>query len=613
MYDRKTWIVLALCGVLIALNLHLSSKNKPAPEKPAPIAEAAEQAEPAGLSVETPPPPTNEKLVVLENDEVAFTLSTIGGGIKHAEFKHQKNVGDLTSNVRINRHGAGPIAGFVDSRENLDNSPFSYREDQSTPGKTAVFIAKLPTGIIAKKTFSLETSDIPGADYFINLTLSLENTTTANFDLSEYGLFLGSAAPLYLKERPTHTGFFWYEGGEMHFKDATKFTGGWFSSDKTILTSEAGDEIAYAGVTDQFFTTVVRPNKAAATLVWGKPNQVVLKPNEKAVTAVRAALSLPSISLSPGSPITLEYSIFTGPKANTMLRKLDNTEGAGKGWGDVMQYGFFWWVSRPLNWLLNFLHTGIDNISTTQSWGLSIICLTLIVRTLIWPLHAKSTHSMKRMSKLQPKMKELKEKYADDPNKLNTEMMGLYRKYGINPLGGCLPMLIQIPIFFGFFRMLDYAVELRNQPFLWVADLSQPDTLTNLAGIPINILPIVMAATSAIQMAMMPKTGDKMQQRIMMMMPLMFFFFCYNYASALALYWTTQNIFSIGQTYLMSKIPEPELVARKDGGKKSWVQRMADRQAEMQKGRKAKAKSGGDMRNVTPDAPKKKGPPRTGG
>jgi YidC/Oxa1 family membrane protein insertase len=301
---------------------------------------------------------------------------------------------------------------------------------RSATAKTNPLRAKLQSS-------SLETSDIPGADYFINLTLSLENTTTANFDLSEYGLFLGSAAPLYLKERPTHTGFFWYEGGEMHFKDATKFTGGWFSSDKTILTSEAGDEIAYAGVTDQFFTTVVRPNKAAATLVWGKPNQVVLKPNEKAVTAVRAALSLPSISLSPGSPITLEYSIFTGPKANTMLRKLDNTEGAGKGWGDVMQYGFFWWVSRPLNWLLNFLHTGIDNISTTQSWGLSIICLTLIVRTLIWPLHAKSTHSMKRMSKLQPKMKELKEKYADDPNKLNTEMMGLYRKYGINPLGGC--------------------------------------------------------------------------------------------------------------------------------------------------------------------------------
>jgi YidC/Oxa1 family membrane protein insertase len=216
------------------------------------------------------------------------------------------------------------------------------------------------------------------------------------------------------------------------------------------------------------------------------------------------------------------------------------------------------------------------------------------------------------VSFINPKMAELKEKHKDDPNKLNMEMMGLYRKYGINPLGGCLPMLIQIPIFFGFFRMLDYAVELRGESFMWVNDLTQPDNVAFVMGIPINLLPIVMAGTSVIQMAMMPKTGDKMQQRIMMLMPLLFFLFCYNYASALALYWTVQNIFSIGQTYLMNKIPEPELVLRKDGGKKSWVQRMAEKQAEMQKLQRQRAKSG-SMRNVTPETSKKKRPPRTGG
>lgn len=614
MYDRKTWIVLAICGLLIALNIHYSSKYRPVPPaKPAAAADASPATEgaPAGLTVETPPPPTEEEFVILENEKVVFTLTNIGGGIKHAELKDQKNVGE-TSLVRINLHGSGPIAGFVDSKEALDSTPFAYKGDLSAPGKTAVFIAKLPSGVIAKKTFALETEKIPGAPYFLNLTLEFENTTPANFDLSEYGLFLGSAAPLYQAERPTHTGFFWYEGGEMHFEAATAFNGGWFSSEKSIIRSDQGEEVKYAGVTDQFFSTVIRPEKPVATRVWGKPKQVLLKANDKAVSAVRAAISLPSVNLAPGSPLTLEYRIFTGPKENTMLRKLENTKAAGDGWGEIMQYGWFWWVSRPLNWLLNFLHSGLDNLSTEQSWGLAIICLTIIVRIFIWPLHAKSTHTMKRMSKLQPKMAELKEKYADDPNKLNTEMMGLYRKYGINPLGGCLPMFIQIPIFFGFFRMLDYAVELRNQPFLWVDDLSQPDTLTHWLGIPINILPVVMAGTSVIQMAMMPKTGDKMQQRIMMMMPLMFFFFCYNYASALALYWTTQNIFSIGQTWLMNKIPEPELVARKDGGKKSWVQRMAEKQAEMQKLQKERAKSGG-MRNVTPEAPKKKGPPRTGG
>lgn len=619
MYDRKTWIILALCGVLIALNIHFSAKKGALTEANNPKAPETEIQEidaenSPGLSVETQPPPTNEELIVLENDKVIFTLSTIGGGIKYAELKDQKNVGDATK-VRINRHGSGPIAGFVNSNETLDTSSYAYKADLSTPGKTAVFIAKLPSGIIVKKTFSLETKDIPGRDYFLDLNLALENTNPGNFDLSQYGLFLGAAGPLYEKERSTYTGFFWYSKGSMNFKDPGKFKGGMLSTEKFIITSTGKDgeneDIIYAGVTDQFFTTVIRPAKPANTPVWGKPQKVTLKKGGKTLSAIRGAMALPAVSLASGSPITLDYRIFTGPKANTLLRKLDNAKDQGNGWGDMMQYGFFSPVSRTLNAILNWLHGGLSKISKHESWGLAIICLTLIVRTCIWPLHAKSTRSMKRMSKLQPKMAEMKEKYKDDPNKLNTEMMGMYRKYGINPLGGCLPMFIQIPIFFGFFRMLDYAVELRNQPFLWVADLSQPDTLTHISGIPINILPIVMAITSAIQMAMMPKTGDKMQQRIMMFMPLTFFFFCYNYASALALYWTTQNIFSIGQTYLMNKIPEPELVARKDGGKKSWVQRMAEKQAAMQKGQKSG--TAGNMRNVTPEKPKKKGPPRTGG
>jgi YidC/Oxa1 family membrane protein insertase len=287
-----------------------------------------------------------------------------------------------------------------------------------------------------------------------------------------------------------------------------------------------------------------------------------------------------------------------------MLRQMDAKE---DGWADVMQYGWFWWVSNPLNRLLNFLHSVFDGMNKEWSWGLAVIFLTIIVRGAIWPLHAKSTRTMKRMSKLQPEMAKLKEKYSDDPQKLNTETMGLYRKYGINPVGGCLPMLIQIPIFFGFFRMLQYAVEFRGKEFLWVNDLSQPDTLGHIAGVPINILPIVMGITSFLQIAMTPKTGDKMQQRIIMFMPLIFFFFCYNFASALALYWTTQNIFSIAQTWLMNKIPEPELKARADNGKKTWVQRMAEKQAEVQKNQQARP----GMRDVTP-TPKKR-PPRTGG
>lgn len=615
MYDRKTWIILALCGILLALHFHYASQT---PRKPDPVtqnqdrtAESDAFSAPAGLSVETPPPPTAEETLILENEHVAFTLTNIGAGIKYADFKKQQNVGEKT-NVRINRHGGGAIGTLVDSDQILDSTPFTYKADQSVSGKSAVYIAQLPQGLIVKKTYSLEDSQIPGQPYFINLSVAVENTTRANIDLSDFSLYLGAAAPLHEAERPTHSGFFWYENNEMHFEAATSFKGGWFSSAKSTMTSDHETPIIYAGVADQYFATVIRPKKPEMTPVWGKPKQVRLTKNGVPHAAVRAALTLPETTLVPSVPATLDYRIYIGPKNNTTLRKLDHHKSIGQGWGDLMQYGWFGFVSRPLSWLLDTLHSGINRLSTAQSWGLSIICLTIIVRILIWPLHAKSTRSMKRMSKLQPKMAELKETYKDDPNKLNMEMMGLYRKYGINPLGGCLPMLIQIPIFFGFFRMLDYAVELRGESFLWVNDLTQPDNVAVVMGIPINLLPIVMAGTSVIQMAMMPKTGDKMQQRIMMLMPLLFFLFCYNYASALALYWTVQNIFSIGQTYLMNKMPEPELVLRKDGGKKSWVQRMAEKQAEMQKLQRQRAKTG-NMRNVTPDTSKKKRPPRTGG
>lgn len=614
MYDRKTWIILALCGVLLAVHFHYASKMQPKPDPAGKKTETAETVTdptaPAGLSVQTPPPPTAEELVTLENDEVTFTLTNIGAGIKYADFKNQQNVGDKKS-VRINRHGGGAIGALVDSDQNLDSTVFDYVLNQSQPGKSAVYVKALPSGLVVQKTYTLEASDIPGQPYFINLSIAVENKTQANVDLSNLSLYLGSAAPLHEAERPTHTGFFWYEDEEMHFQDSS-FKTWWFGSKKPIISSETTNPIIYAGVSDQYFATVIRPKDPKVATVWGKPKQVRLNKNGASYTAVRAAISLPETSLAPSVFTTLDYKIYVGPKNNTTLRKLDNNQTVGQGWGDIMQYGWFGFVSRPLSWLLDTLHSGINKLSTEQSWGLSIICLTIIVRILIWPLHAKSTRSMKRMSKLQPKMVELKEKYKDDPNKLNMEMMGLYRKYGINPLGGCLPMLIQIPIFFGFFRMLDYAVELRGESFMWVNDLTQPDNVAVVMGIPINLLPIVMAGTSVIQMAMMPKTGDKMQQRIMMLMPLLFFLFCYNYASALALYWTVQNIFSIGQTYLMNKMPEPELVLRKDGGKKSWVQRMAEKQAEMQKLQRQRAKSG-SMRNVTPETSKKKRPPRTGG
>jgi YidC/Oxa1 family membrane protein insertase len=615
MYDRTTWIVLAVCGSLLAANFYVISENQKEEAAKRANTEALQKSvapgkDPAAvttaeLTVEPPPPPTEEQLVTLENDKVVFTLTNIGGGVKYADFKTEYAVGSTSTLVRANRAAPGPIGGLAGAGEILKNVPYALKAEESIPGKKAVFIAKLPSGLFAKKTFSLVEGSEAGAPYLLNFDLQLENATASAVNINQWSIFMGEASPTYQAEEATQTGFFWHEGGSMNFESGSSFQGGMFSSAKPSQSSSSDDKVIYAGITNQFFATVVRPKEAAVTNVWAKPNQITIPNGNKPVTAVRAGIQLPPVTLNPGESKPLSYYIFVGPKHNNMLRKMDKHW--GEGWGEVMQYGWFSIVSRTLNLLLNTYHRILDGVASKWSWGLAIILLTITVRIVIWPLHAKSTHTMKRMAKLQPEMAKMKEKYADDPNKLNTEMMGLYRKYGINPLGGCLPMFIQIPVFFGFYRMLQYAVELRGQGFLWVDDLSQPDTLTHIAGVPINILPIVMAITSFLQIQMTPKTGDKMQQNIIKFMPFMFFFFCYNFASALALYWTTQNIFSIGQTWLMNKIPEPELKARPVSTKKGWAQRMAERQAEMQKSRQGT----GDMKNVTPDPKKRR--PRTGG
>src|SRR5437773_3460493 len=229
-----------------------------------------------------------------------------------------------------------------------------------------------------------------------------------------------------------------------------------------------------------------------------------------------------------------------------------------------MNFGVFKIVSQ---FLLNFLNT---IHSFVKSYGIAILVLTLVVRLVLWPLQTKANQTMRKTALLAPKMQELREKYKDDPTRMNQEVMKLYKEYGINPAGGCLPMLIQVPIFFGLFTMLRQAVELRNAKFLWIHDLSQPDTVAHLPvfGWPVNVLPLIMGATQIWLMQMTPKTGDATQRRVMMFTPLIFLVFCYNFAAALALYYTAQNLFSILQFYQNRNQPMPKLEKVAPAGKR---------------------------------------------
>ena len=216
-----------------------------------------------------------------------------------------------------------------------------------------------------------------------------------------------------------------------------------------------------------------------------------------------------------------------------------------------------------MNWLVHTL---------TLSYGWAIVVITVIIKLAFWPLTQASTRSMKRMQALQPQMKAIQEKYKDDPVKMNRKVMEFMKEHKVSPLGGCLPMLLQIPVFFGFFSMIQSAIELRGAPWLWVGDLSQPDTLFVIpgldfipvfsipgVGLPFNLLPLIMGGTMLWQARLTPPSPgmDPAQARMMRYMPLMFMVFLYKYSAGLTLYWTVQNVLTIVQTKLTKTVPEP--------------------------------------------------------
>ena len=239
-----------------------------------------------------------------------------------------------------------------------------------------------------------------------------------------------------------------------------------------------------------------------------------------------------------------------GPKSVSLLKTYDTQLDR------AVYFGKLDFLAKPCLWFMNFIYRYIPN------YGVAIILLTIVSRGIFWPLAKKSYKSMGEMRRLQPLMQEIREKYKDDKTRMNQEMMGLYRTYKVNPMGGCLPMLIQLPVFFALYKMLYSAIELRHAPFFgWINDLSAPDRLFHFGfsipfmhppyGIP--VLTLVMGATMLIQQKMSPQAGDPTQAKMMMLMPLVFTFIFINFSSGLVLYWLVSNLFSIAQQYYTQK------------------------------------------------------------
>jgi len=235
-----------------------------------------------------------------------------------------------------------------------------------------------------------------------------------------------------------------------------------------------------------------------------------------------------------GQSSAFTYQIYLGPKQYDILKTL------GVGLENAIDFGWFKWLAIPALYILNFLYGFVLN------YGIAIIILTTIIKIIFWPLGNMSYKSMNEMKKLQPKINALKEKYKNDQSKIGQETMALYREHKVNPFSGCLPMLIQIPVFFGLYKALMYSIELRHSPlFFWIQDLSAKD--------PYYITPIIMGATQFISQKMTPAMGDPMQQKIMLLMPIIFTFFFLNFPAGLVIYWLFNNILQIGQQYYINR------------------------------------------------------------
>ncbi|MFP4446479.1 MAG: membrane protein insertase YidC, partial [Desulfosudaceae bacterium] len=257
----------------------------------------------------------------------------------------------------------------------------------------------------------------------------------------------------------------------------------------------------------------------------------------------------PSQTVPPQSIKTYHYNVFMGPKNINILKQI------GFNLDKAVNFGWFDVVARPCLWLMNKVYQIIPN------YGVAIIVLTLIIKLIFWPLGNKSYKSMAEMKKIQPLMAEVREKYKDDKKKMNEEMMALYKTYKVNPLGGCLPMIVQIPVFIAFYRMLYQAIELRHAPFmLWINDLSAPERLFSFdisvplmqppIGIP--VMTIIMGATMFLQQKLQPTPGDPAQAKMMMLMPVFLTVIFINFPSGLVLYFIVNNLVSIAQQHYVT-------------------------------------------------------------
>ncbi|HUE40551.1 MAG TPA: membrane protein insertase YidC, partial [Chthoniobacterales bacterium] len=488
--DRTAWIVVALCTLgLIGWYIYVGKQSQQlrqqqfavAGSPTPPVSVSATPAlfpSPAITASATPAPQTApefaEKTETLRNDDVELHLTNRGGGIAEAVLLNHIASQDDQRRVVLDSEEQMPIGAIIEqpNTPRLDEFKLSREPDGG------IKCERTAENVTVRKKFLFPPGKEKKDNFLSEMDVDMVNGGAQPYSNPGYFVALGSAAPIHPKDYSYYTRLVWCVDGKAKGVDVNWFGGGGGllgigSRAPQPFYQQDLANADWAAVSDQFFTILVAPLTAKGNGVWGRRYDI--SPEQK-MFGLAGALRMPAFQLPPGQTYSARFEIWAGPKIYHRLARLDHNQ------AEIMDFGVFKIVSQFLLNFLNWLHGFLG------SYGWSILALTAVVKIVLWPLQGKANKSMRRMALLNPKVQELRDKYKDDPTRMNQEVMKLYKDYGINPVGGCLPMMIQIPIFFGLFKMLGQAVELRNSSFLWVKDLSQPDTVAHLFGVPINVI-----------------------------------------------------------------------------------------------------------------------------
>jgi YidC/Oxa1 family membrane protein insertase len=552
--EKRTIIAFALSFlILLVWSFLFGTKQEQAPKREEPqkkeqwaapkeVEKAVPQPQPTVLQEKQEPTPAGpvfeeEKEILVETPLYKAIFSTAGASIKSYKLKNYRETADPHSplvELATTQDGQNLLEITFESQlsENPDGTLYHVSDqalilDPGASPRDLTFQAVTSNGLSIQKTYRIHPDKYP-----IDVLVSLSNQTEKNIE-GHIQAFIANLPPEKKKSYYSFAGLSLLLNDELEEikpkdlkKEEKRFTGqiGW---------------IAYEE--DYFLTALVPEDQEEEARFLGRalPSGIL-----------KATYLAPPVALPAQNQLNARFTLYLGPRDLTFLKQADKKLDLAIdfGWTDI--------IAKPLLYALRFFNQYVHN------YGVSIIILTLLIKILFWPLTHKSYKSMKEMQKIQPLMAKLREKYKNNKEQMNKELMNLYKTYKVNPMGGCLPMVIQIPVFFALFRILGSSIELRHAPFmLWINDLSAPDRLFSLPfkipfmsppyGIP--VLTLLMGLSMLVQQKMTPTPGDPTQAKIMMLLPIVFTVMFINFPSGLVLYWLVNNILSIGQQYRIIK------------------------------------------------------------